>query len=290
MSKFVKLATLLNTTAENVENAFKSTDDNAFDVIVDSFSATRKVLSNTAIEQLKEDTKKEYVSELAILAKSGQLPKEIHSPIKGAVLEQATKDFSERYGVKDHVGSFDELIAKIAKNDVNIDNERAKYADLKSEHTRIVSDYEEKLKNSNKAVIDKLTAIEENNLLNSLLFDVEEAVLPKQRELLKTIVRAKYEPRYDEKTGKVFLYDGDKVVKNPTTLEPIEPKDVYQTIGSEYGFKFKTPDNGGRGDAGTNTPNKVNKEQWEAQRKAEGKGNAFTLADVEFAKENLINQ
>jgi len=289
MSKFVKLATLLNTTAENVENAFKSADENAFDVIVDSFSATRKVLTNTAIEQLKEDTKKDYVSELAVLAKTGQLPKEIHSPIKGAILEQATKDFSERYGIKDHAGNFEELIAKIAKNDVNIDSERAKYAELKSEHTKIVGDYEEKLKNSNKAVIDKLTAIEENNLLNSLSFDEEEAVIPKKRELLKTIVKAKYESRYDEKTGKVLLYDGDKVVKNPTTLEPIEPKDIYMSIGEEYGFKFKTPDNGGRGDAGTNTPNKITKEAWETQRKAEGKGNTFTLEDIEYAKQNFIN-
>jgi len=276
---FVELGTLLNETPENVKTAFTGNDEAAAIGLITKFKESHKIYGNEEFEAYSNNLKQSYVSELSQLAKQGKAPKEIHSVIKGAVLEQTTKSLAEKYGITEPVNSIEDLAEKLQKTDVSAEKLRKELDSVKADHMRILSEKEQLIATRNTEVDNELAQIHLNTTLNSLPLDYKAEALPKQRELLDNAVKANYTRKWDSERKAVVFLKGEQIVKDPKTLEPLKAEEIYKATAVDYGFNLKQADTGGRGEGGTNTPPAVTKEDWIAARKKDRKDGILLDAD-----------
>ena len=289
MDKFyVELGTLLNTTPEDVKTLISSNDEAKALGLIESFKNSNKVYKNeefeTFVNNTKNDTKTEHVLEMQQLAKQGKLPRELHSVIKGSVLEQEQKRIAEQFGITDPVSSLDDVISKIAKSDGNTEKVLKELESLKTTHQSIVSDYEAKLLNEQSKVNSELTNISKLNLLNNLPLDVEEAKRENQITMLDAVVNQKYLIKWDAEKKRLVAFENEQIVKDTKTLEPVAVSELYKKVGNDFGIAFKQSISG-RGDGSrVEDPNGLNKDAWIQERMKKNNG-ALTNADmIEFNK------
>jgi hypothetical protein len=291
---FVELGTLLNTTPENVKAVVTSNDEAKALSLITEFKANNKVYNNTDLEAYTNNVKNNYVSELANLAKEGKAPQELHSVIKGSVLEQTTKKLAEKWGITEPVKSIEELYEKAVKTDVSAANYKTELDEYKMQHQTIISDYERKLSEEQKRVDGELSRLDINNTLNALKFEVEEDKQQMQRELLDAAVSKKYAIKWDAEKKRNVVFEGEKMLKHDKTLEPIAPIEIYKQVAQAYGLPIAKPKPDGRGepDAGQSTSG-LTKQQWIEKRMGDNQkqfGNSnLTAADYKEMNEKFKN-
>jgi hypothetical protein len=280
---YVELAALLQTKAEDVEAMFTESKEDGLIALVTKFKAENKIYSNVEFDTMQTNLKNDYVSELSKLAKEGKAPKEIHSVIKGSVLEQTTKQLADKYGITESVSSLEDLVSKLQKADVSADKIKGELEDFKTKHLNVVNDYEAKLQANNVEKENFLvhTFIESN--INKLPLKVEDEKRPKQIEMLNTLVKTKYQPKWDGDKKQVVFYEGDKPVRDEKTLEPLGVDVIYRRVGEEYGIAFKEADAGGRGEGDAGGGTKLTKEQFIAS-----KGGASNMKDADYKEFNTL--
>lgn len=285
---YVTLAALLKLKAEDVEAAFNDTDESKAESMIAEINKDKTVYSKEELAayetNLTNKVKAEHLEELITAAKEGKLPKELHSPIKGAVLEQKTKELAPKYGL-DATATIDELFEKAVKTSPDVEKERAKNAELLASHQKYVAETDEKLKNKESEVNNRLSTLELDSIYSGIKFKSPVEKQANQRELLKSHVARTFTTQWDEKLQRVVFLKNGEILKDPKTFDPLQSKDVISGLAAEN-FDLETEDTGGRGDAGSgHKPSAGNTaDEWIAAKKAEGQDPFSTENLKEFAE------
>src|SRR6056297_2080113 len=102
-----------------------SVEDGTLSKRLEDAMSNQVVYSGEDFEKFKnnyaEEVKDKYFGELVDLAKKGEVPHDLHSPIKGAVTEQLERQLSKKYNVDSYSDVF-ELVDSINKPASNKDN------------------------------------------------------------------------------------------------------------------------------------------------------------------------
>ncbi len=248
-------STLLSIKAEEVEGAI--TDGSLGEKVT-----ALGLLGKDQVETLKTNYSKEvkttYLTELVDNAKKGDLDEELYKVIKGATYEMLEKDLSKEYGVVKYDGVKD-LVSKVIKDKTGQSNDKAlqelteTHEALKKVNIKLVEEKEEAVADAKTDYEGKLLKREQKDVTNEVPFDysdVKDEELEKFKSSRKEIVNTVFNARYS------LVFDGDKTVvhdkeggllKNGTTLEPLDALDVMKSLASELGMKLVSPESGGQG-------------------------------------------
>lgn len=169
-----------------------------------------------------------------------------------AAVEIAIKETRKKLGLNFEGKTIDNLIEAVktkAIEDAKIEpNEqlKAKDKDIETLKSTIQSLTLEK-----DNAFNQLKSFKNETVVNNTLLSVipENVILPKNDILL--IVKNKFTFEPDE-TGRVIVKKDGEVIKNPTTLDPLQPKDVVGKFFEENPTYLKAGDGGsGAGDSGS---------------------------------------
>ena len=249
------LGTLLGEKPEAVEQAVT-------DGVLSEKIKALKLMRSDEVETLKtnlaKQVKENHINELVESAKAGEIDKTLYGVIKGAVVEKTERTLAKEYGVTEFNGINDLVSKAISKNkgqtdDTQIQELSQKILDLQGINTKLVSEKDTAITAAEKKAHDMVLQRDKRDLVNSVPFDfsdVEQADLEKKTGQRRQIVESVFDARY------VLAFEGDKVVvkdkegnmiKDPATLEPVQPGVVMNAIPSDLGIKIKGPEGGGQG-------------------------------------------
>lgn len=247
--------TLLNESGDNVK---QYAEEGTLGEKVSALGLLNKSQVDTLKENYAKEVRSSHLTELADLAKKGEIPQDLYKPINGAVLEMKEKAFSKKYGIADYEG-FDDLVEKaISKNKGQSDDKRLQEMEvlideLKGANKTLLKEKEEAEINIRADFESKMMSRDMDDLMNRVPFDfsdVDADDLDKTSEIRKRMLRNTFDATYDTKLadGKLIVTDKKgEALKNPATLEPIPATDVINSLAKELGMKLKSPESGGQG-------------------------------------------
>jgi hypothetical protein len=198
-----------------------------------------------------------YFRSLVEKANKGDIPNELHKPIKGAALQQLERDLSKDYEITDYSNVKDLISKAIQKQSANgkPNAELEKQVDeLKTVNLRLAQEKEDALKTveqkykSQNIERDKLDALRQTPYDYSEVKPEElEKVKLRTQNLLKSVFDSEYMLDYDDKNRLVVKDKEGNIKKNSATLDPVPVKDVLVELAVEYNLKLQSPDQGGQG-------------------------------------------
>lgn len=207
---------------------------------------------NTLKENLTKSVKSSYFDELVEKAKKGEIEADLYKPIHGAVHEMIEKDLSKSYGIEK--STLKDMIAKISKNGQSNNNGQLEQTvkDLQAINERLVKEKDEAVTAARTEYEGKVILRDKNDQLNALpldFSDVEEAELEQVKSSRKQILNDVFDARFKLafSDDKLVVKKGDEIMRNPNTLEPLQPSNVMQALAKELGMKLKSPEAGGQG-------------------------------------------
>lgn len=196
-----------------------------------------------------------YFSDLVAKAIKGDIPRDLHTPIKGAALQQFEREMAKKHGVETYTDAND-LIDQIVKTSANGKGDPlllTQLQELKTANSKLVTEKEEAVQTTEKKYRTIALEKDKAELLGSVPFDFSntkpdelESSKLKIRTLLKSVFDAEHTLAYND-NNKLIVMKGDQVLKDPATLEPLPAKEVFTSLAKEYNLKLKSPDNGGQG-------------------------------------------
>lgn len=178
-----------------------------------------------------------------------KVPKKLYSKIATAVLESKEKELAKTNGI-DKWESLSDLVSKITEKIKSgtaqtTDEKDAQIATLKQTIKGMEETHKTALEAEQQKLQAELTGRDFNQSLSSLGLDYDGEVLTKQQTLFKNAFYAEH--KMSNKDGKTIVIgqDGKPIVDK--LGEPISPNEVLKSFATNYGFKLKQEDLGGRG-------------------------------------------
>lgn len=223
--------------------------------------ASKVVYDKNDFETFKTNYSKEvkdsYFSELVELAKKGEVPHDLHSPIKGAATEQLERQLSKKFEVKEYSDVHD-LIDRIVKSSANgktDDQIMTQLEELKQANLTLQSEKENAISEVEKKYRDISLNKDKSQVLNSIPFDFSDykqtevdTAKAKVQKVLQSVFDADYTLDYDEANNLIVKErQTGNVLKSEATREPIPASNVLINLAKEINLKLKSPDTGGQG-------------------------------------------
>jgi molybdopterin converting factor small subunit len=236
----------------------------------DSLSA-KKIYSNEDFSKLltnhEVEVKNNYFTELIEKAKKGDIPNELHKPIKGATLQQLERDLSKKYNINEF-NDLTDLVeravkTKSANGSTPIEIE-SQISELKQANLRLVEEKENAVKTVESQYKQRFIDKEKVSALDVIPLDFSDIktddidkARAKTKTLIKSVFDAEYQLDYDEQNRLVVKDREGKTLKNDATRDPLPVDDVMTRLAIEYGFKIKSPEKGGQGGKSSNNESGV---------------------------------
>ncbi len=249
------LASLLNKEPAVIVEALEKEDGS--DVLITEFTTGHKILSAADEGKLKDNIRKEmdetFINRNLPAWKENGFPKDLYAPTKVAVLSAKQRDLKKKYGVEGE--SLDDIVeaavsnAKSEKGDPN--------QELQDENTQLkqalkdrATEHETALAESNSRADTAISSRDLDDALNALPLDYPEDAAPKQQALIRAAFNEKFNLKVED--GKTLVVDKDgNLIKDSKVFDPVSLVDVISGVVTDYGFKVKTEDPGGRGFKGS---------------------------------------
>jgi hypothetical protein len=243
------LAGLFNVTAEDV----KAADENGgLSELINGFTTSTKLIPMKDYPTLESNLKRQAFMELD----KTNLPKEVFTYVKGAVLEQTEKGLAKKHGIESYQ-NLDDLVEAIitTKTKPASDDETKK---LKDRIVELEVNHKSELENVSKTFNNRFIDTELNRAISELPIEAEGAKLDNQQEIVRAMVKSKFN----------FAIENDKIVTlkdgKPVTdvkLDPIPLKEVVYGFAKDY--VNLRPEQGGRGDkSSTNGSREIDFEKY----------------------------
>jgi len=260
-----------------------SVEDGTLSKRLEDAMSNKVVYSGEDFEKFKnnyaEEVKDKYFGELVDLAKKGEVPHDLHSPIKGAVTEQLERQLSKKYNVDSYSDVF-ELVDSINKPASNGNNDEflKQIEELKTANKTLLEEKENAVKDANDKMRSELITRDRDQILSSIPFDFSdakadelEATQTRAKKILQNVFDADYDLDYDN--GKLVVKDKStgELVKDQATREPLPASKVFTDVAKYANMKLKSPDNGGQGGKSSGkTSSYESLEDFESTMKSQG--------------------
>ncbi len=252
----VALAALLRIKLDVIETDLSKEDGD--DSLVTEFSGKHEVFTTEDLQTKLDNANKQYLTDAKF--DINEVPKELYDKITGAVLEKREKQIAEEHGITDYKGLQD-LVSKAvaaAKSKGADGNESDKVKELEVKVITLQGNLktsEAEKDTAVKKVRDEheteLVTRDLTSALTLLPLDYEEENIGKQRELLTNAFGNTH--KVVRKNGNTVVLDGKEQPILNKLGEPMPITDVLTNFATDYGFKFKKEDEGGRG-SGSSEP------------------------------------
>lgn len=250
----VALSKLLKIDESVINEALVKEDGD--DSIINDFVKNYASFTKEELATLIKNNNKQYLEGADFDIK--EVPTNLYRKIAAAALESKEKKKAEEYKIEKYDG-FEDLIDKIAeskatgkgtdegmKQQIETLKQAVLSKDKEKEEavSKVREEYESEFINR-----DFESAL--NNLSQTL--DYEKDVLPKQSNLLKSAFKG--ELKLSRKGNVTTVLDAEGKLKMNNLGEPLPVFDVLKNYAAENGFKFKHPEEGGRGTASSTETN-----------------------------------
>jgi len=242
---FVVLGTLLNQKPELVEAAFANTDESVAEGMLNNFVTGNKIFTISDYETHNKNLLNDFEKGLIEKAKTGKLSPELYGVIKGSVTEMNEKEIAKEFGVTSYTNLADLLSQAKAKSgdkdavklQKELDAVKLSAKEWEEKYNKLDTTYAEK---HSKTLIES----QRESAFKKIELDYPVESMPKQSKLFMSAFNNEHEIKIED--GKTVVYKDGKPIRN-AALEPIPVSDVMNTFATEYGFKLKSPETGGRG-------------------------------------------
>lgn len=241
----VALSKLLKVDQSVIEAESQKEDGN--DSIVKSWLEKHNSYTAEELATLINNSNKQYLEKADF--ELTQVPKPLYSKIAAAALESKEKHLAKEYGVTEYK-DLQDLLGKIAESTKGkgvdetlkqqIETLKGTIKSLEQEKEKSVNDVRSQYENE---FIDR----DFGSALLQLNLDYDDEVKEKQRKLLTSAFNSEYKIERKNKTNIVLDKEGKPVLNK--LGDPEQITNVLKTFASDYGFKIKTEDPGGRGGA-----------------------------------------
>ncbi len=263
----VALSKLLNLDQTVIETELGKEDGS--DLIMKGFYDKYKVFSLEDLGTLIKNSNKKFLEDADFEIES--VPKPLYSKIQAAVLTSKERGLAKEYGITEFKDLSD-LLFKIAESTkgkgvdetlkTQIETLKGTIKSLEAEKneavTKVQNDYE-----------SELTGRDFTAALSEVALDYEADVIDKQKKLLTSAFGSEFKVERKNKITLVLDKDGKPVLDKLGDPEKIS--NVIKTFASDYGFKLKTAEPGGRGTASSQSqPNLLKGKLFEDVLKEKG--------------------
>jgi hypothetical protein len=222
--------------------------------------AKKKIYSPDEFDKFKSNYAKEvqdtYFNELVEKTRKGDAPNELHKVVKGAVLQQKEREYSQKYGITEYDG-FDDLVEKAIRKTTATGNKAETeqlIKDLKAANVKLLEEKDNAVKEVEQRFKNQSIERDKRDLISRVPFDFSdkksdeiENAKTKTQNILKSVFDQEYILDYDEKNRLVVKDKEGKIKKNQATLEPVDPSNVLVELAKDYNLKLTSPDRGGQG-------------------------------------------
>ena len=198
---------------------------------------------------------KDYFEDMVDKAKKGDIPQELYAPIKGATLQQASRELGKRVGVETY-NDLNDLVDQAIKTSANGKGDpelQDQLSELKKVNLKLVEEKENAVKNVEEKYMNESLTRDKLSLLSKVPHDFSnvkpdelEARSTQTKGVLRDVFDARNKLTYNDKGQLVVLKDGE-VMKNQATYDPIPALDVMISLAKDIGQKLISPDSGGQG-------------------------------------------
>ena len=282
-----------------------SINDGTLSVRLKDSLSKKKIYSdedyNKLLSNHEAEVKNTYFSELVEKAKKGDIPNELHKPIKGATLQQLERDWSKKYNINEF-NSLDDLVERVVKtksaNGSTPPDIDAQINELKQANLRLVEEKENAVKTVENQYKQRFLDKEKVTALDSVPFDFSDAkpddidkAKSKTKTLLKSVFDAEYQLDYDDQSRLIVKDREGKILKNDATRDPLAVDDVMVSLAKEYNLKLKSPEKGGQGGKSSNNESGLFSSMEEFSKWCNEKGIATTSREaLEMYRKSGLNK
>ncbi len=229
--------------------------DGGDEAIVKAFSEKHTSYTLDELNKLLDNSNKAYFEKAIEKADFdiNAVPRALYSKIKASAFESLEKEVAKKVGIEKYEGLsdlIDKALEKVKKpGEPSKDNEelQAQIATLKGTVLKL----EGEVKDKDALFVTSEIGREFNAALKSLNLDYDPEVLVKQEDLVKGAFQNGF--KIEKKGDKLIVVDKDGKPKLDKLGEPVPVSAVLKEFATDYGFKFKAEDPGGRG-AGDTKP------------------------------------
>lgn len=243
----VALAGLLKQDQQVIEDALLKEDGD--DSIIKGFTTKYNPLAADELSRLIENSNKKYFDERLTEADFdiNHVPKKLSDKIYGAAYEAKEKKIAKEYGIE-HYKNFDDLLKQVTQQSGGNGTDQAtkqQIETLKANIQKLEKEKEDDINDLKKSYDSEFISRDFDSALASIPFDYEGAALEKQKKLLKSEFFTEYGMERKGNVTVVLNKENKPMVNNLGDPESIA--NVVKKLASDYEFKIKEKDQGGRG-------------------------------------------
>lgn len=247
------IAHLLNRKPEEVKVAVEA--DTGLAEMIEAFNKDFKVVNDHEFKILKNEDfdafKKNHKDEVLRSLKVNDLPDHIRSDktLIAWKLEKIENELKEKYQFDGDFHGVEDLIEKIITNKTkDNDNEQSQkeVQALKDQIDKLTKDYDKKVKDAHRQTDSFIIEKTVDGAVRGLNLDYDEDAMPKQTKLLLDSFNSTYEVKRDGDKILVSERGREDFIKD-AKLDPVPVSEVVAQHAKDYGFKMKSPEQGGQG-------------------------------------------
>ncbi len=231
----------------------KEGDDSLLNTWKEGLVIKPKTEYDSYIENLVNETKQNYLSEIKEKAKKKELDQELYGFFKGNVTEEIERKLSKAFDISDYE-NFEDLTNKIKSKKIEDTKLKTDFEELQKINKKLVEDKDNAIKKAEEKFNNELISRDKISSIASIKLDYADEAIEKQRKLLQAQIESQY--KFGRVDGKTVVLDmNGNIVKDKNTLSPLSISDVAINVAKDFDFKLKSPETGGQG--GTSSENNI---------------------------------